>query len=51
MDIEYGSGRSWKGKIKMRNEDLVEEVSCKSTLKRFKLARNGAGVEPYLRSV
>ena len=36
----------------MRNEkDWEEEVSSKSTLKRYKLAKNGAGVERYLRSV
>ena len=40
--------RSWKEKIKMRNEkDWEEEVSSKSTLKWYKLAKNGAGVERY----
>ncbi len=29
----------------------MEEVSSKSTLKWYKLAKNGAGVERYLRSV
>ena len=44
--------RSWKEKIKVRNEkDWEEEISSKSTLKWFKLAKNGAGVERYLRSV
>ena len=43
---------SWKEKIKMRNEkDWEEEVSSKSTLKWYKLAKNGAGVERYLRYV
>ena len=33
---------SWKGKIKLRNEnDWEEEVSSKSTLKRYKLAKTG----------
>ena len=41
---EYGSVCSWKEKIKMRNEkDWVEEVSSKSTLMWYKLAKNGAG--------
>ena len=36
----------------MRTEkDWVEEVSSKSTLLRYKLAKNGAGMERYLRSV
>ena len=43
---------SWKEKIKMRNEkDWEAAVSSKSTLKHYKLAMNGAGVERYLRSV
>ena len=47
-----GSVCSWKEKIKMRNEKArKEEVSSKSTLKWYKLAKNGAGVERYLRSV
>ena len=45
---EYGSVRCWKEKIKMRNEkDCEEEVSSKSTLKWYTLAKNGAGVERY----
>ena len=49
---EYGSVLSWKEKIKMRNEkDWVEEVSSKSILKQYKLAKNDAGVERYLKSV
>ena len=52
LGSEYGSERSWKEKIKMRNEnDWVEEVSSQSTLKWYRLAKNGAGVERYLRSV
>ena len=36
----------------MRNEkDWEEEVSSKCTLKRYRLAKNDAGVEMYLRSV
>ena len=47
----YGSVHS-KKKIKMRNEkDWVEEVSSKSTLKQYKLEKNSAGLEKYLRSV
>ena len=43
--------RSWKKKIKVRNDnDWVEEVSSKSTFKRYKLARNGVWVMKYLRS-
>ena len=39
---------SWKEKIKMRNEkDWEEEVSNNSTLKRYTLAKNAAGVERY----
>ena len=49
---EYVSVYSWKENIKMRNKkDWVEEVSSKSTLKRYDLAKNSAGVEKYLRSV
>ena len=49
---EHRSVHSWKEKINMRNEkDWVEEVSKKSTLKWTKLAKNGAEVERYLRSV
>ena len=49
---EYGSVCSWKEKITMmRNEkNWEEEVSSKSTLKWYKLARNGAGMEMYVRS-
>ncbi len=43
---------SWKEKIKMRKEkDWEEEVSSKSTLKWYTLAKNGAGMEKYLRSM
>ena len=46
------SEHTWKEKIKMRNEkDWEEEVSSMNTLKWYKLAKNGAGVERYLRSV
>ena len=39
---------SWKEKIKMRNKkDWEEEVSSKGTLKQYKLAKNGAGVEVF----
>ena len=44
--------RSWTEKIKMRNEkDWEEEVSSKSTLKWYKLAKNGAGMARFLRSL
>ena len=46
LGSEYRSVRSWKEKIKMRNEkdweDWEEEVSNKSTLKWYKLAKNSA---------
>ena len=45
---EYRSVRSWKEKIKMRNEEDWVEVSSNSSLKWYKLAKNGAGVERYL---
>ena len=52
LGSEYRSVRSWKEKIKMRNEkDWEEDVSSKSTLKQYKLAKKGAGVERYLGSV
>ncbi len=52
LGSEYGSVYSWKEKIKIRNEkDWVKEVSSKSTLKQYKLIKNGAGLEKYLRSV
>ena len=36
----------------MRNgKDWMEEVSSKRILKQYKLAKNGVGVERYLRSV
>ena len=35
----------------MRNDKDWVEVSSKSTLKCYKLAKNGTGVERYLRSV
>ena len=39
---------SWKEKMKTRNEkDWEEEVSSKSTLKWYKLAKNDAEVERY----
>ena len=39
---------SWKEKTKLGNgKDWVEEVSSKSSLKRYKLAKNGARVEMY----
>ena len=45
---EYWSVCSWKEKTKMRNEkDWEEEVSSKSTLKQYKLTKNGARVERY----
>ena len=48
LGSEYRSVRSWKEKIKMRNEkDWEEEVSSK-TLKQYKLAKKGAWVESYL---
>ena len=51
LGSEAGSMRCWKEKIKMRNEkDWEEEISSKSTLK-HKLAKKGAWVERYLRSV
>ena len=38
--------------MKIRNEkDWVEEVSSKSTLKRYKLSKNGVGLERYVKSV
>ena len=44
--------RSWKEKVKMRNEkDWEEGVSSKSTLKWYKLVKNGAWMERYLRCV
>ena len=44
LGSEYGSVCSWKEKIKMRNKkDWEEEVSSKTTLKWYKLAKNGAG--------
>ena len=44
----YRSVRSWKEKIKMRNEKgWEEEVSSKGTFKWYKLTKNGAGVERY----
>ena len=52
LGSEYMSVCSWKEKIKMRNEEgWVEEVSSKSTLMWYKLAKNGAGVKRYLRSM
>ena len=42
LGSEYGSVCSWKEKVKMRNEDWVEEVSSLSTLKWYNLAKNGA---------
>ena len=49
LGSEYGSVHSWKEKIKVRNEkDWEEEVSSKSTLKQYKLAkkwcRGGEGI-------
>ena len=32
----------------MRNKDWEEEVSSKSTVKQYKLVKNGAGVARYL---
>ena len=51
LGSKYGSVHSWKEKSKMRKKDCEEEVSRKTTLKWHKLAKNGAGVERYLRSV
>ena len=48
LGSEYRLVHSWKEKIKVRNEkDWEEEVSSKSTLKWYKLAKNGAGVVSY----
>ena len=45
LGSEYGSVHSWKERVKMRNEkDWEEEVSSKSTLKQYKLAKNGVEV-------
>ena len=50
LGSECGSLLSWKKKTKLRNgKDWVEEVSSKSSLKRYKLAKNGAGVEMYFK--
>ena len=40
-----------KNKIKARNEMGWEGVYTKSTLKWFRLAKDGTGVERYVRSV
>ena len=48
--VSMGQGivRSWKEKIRMKNEkDSEEEVSSKSTLKQYKLAKNGARVKGF----
>ena len=52
LGSEYGSVRSWKETIKMRNgKDWEEEVNSKRTLKHYKLVKNGAVMERYLMSV
>ena len=52
LGSDYRLVCSWKEKIKMRNvKDWEEEVSSKSTLKWYKLTKNGAGVARYLKSV
>ena len=43
LGSEYGSVCSWKEKVKKINEkDWMEEVSSRSTLKWYKLVKNGA---------
>ena len=52
MSWVVSSGQCVAGRKRyMRNKDWEEEVSSKSILKRYKLAKNGAGVERYLKSV
>ena len=52
LESETGSAKEWKERVHERNcRDWMEEVEGKSSLKRYRMVKDEAGLEEYTRSL